>query len=124
VRNLIKITALWSLLIIASLLIGACGTENFVQGNGKITVIVKDSGGTLLANVKIDVHVDSPTGRIVDTWVTDATGTHDFQETVGSDYYFTFTDQTSPARFASPQNWPSKVTPLLTSTVTLSVALI
>jgi hypothetical protein len=125
-KNMIKTTTIWSLLVIACLLIGACGggTENFVQGNGKITVIAKDSGGTLLANVKIDVHVDSATGRIVDTSTTDATGTHDFQETVGSDYFFTFTDLTTPARFASPQNWPSRITPLLTATVTLNATLI
>jgi hypothetical protein len=117
---------MWSILIIACLLISSCGggTENFVQGNGKITVTVKASGGALLANVKIDVHVDSATGRIVDTWTTDATGTHDFQETVGSDYFFSFTDLTTPARFVSPQNWPSKVTPLLTDTVFLPVTLI
>lgn len=126
-KNLIKITTVCSLLIIACFLISACGsgTENFVQGNGKITVTVKNSSGTtLLSNVIIDVHVDSPTGRIVDTWTTDATGTHDFQETVGSDYFFTFTDKTTPARFASPQNWPTRVTPLLTSTVSLTVTLI
>ena len=124
-KKLIKITTIWSLLIIAGLLIGCGGgTENFVQGNGKITVIVKDIGGTLLANVKIDVHQDSATGKIVDTWTTDATGTHDFEETIGSDYFFTFTDLTTPARFASPQNWPSKVTPRLTETVSLTVNLI
>lgn len=123
-KNLIKTATICSLLIIACLLISACGTENFVQGNGKITVTVKNSGGTLLPNVKIDVHVDSATGRIVDTWTTDATGTHDFQETVGSNYFFTFTDLTTPARFTSPQNWPSQVTPLLTSTVFLTVTLI
>jgi hypothetical protein len=125
-KNLIKITAISSLLVIACLLISACGggTENFVQGNGKITVTAKNSVGTLLSNVKIEVHVDSATGRIVDTWTTDATGTHDFQETVGSDYFLTFTDLTTPARFTSPQNWPNKITPLLTDTVIVNATLI
>lgn len=125
-KNLIKIAVISSLLIIASLLISACGggTENFVQGNGKIDVTVKDNSGTLLSNVKIDVHVDSATGKIVDNWTTDATGTHDFQETVGSDYFLTFTDLNTPARFASPQNWPNKITPLLTATVFVNATLI
>jgi hypothetical protein len=126
-KNLIKLSVICSVLIIAGLLISSCGgsTENFVQGNGKITVTVENSTGTtLLANVKIDVHAGSAVGTIVDTWTTDATGTHDFQETVGSNYFFTFTDLTTPARFVSPQNWPSQVTPLLTSTVTLTVTLL
>jgi len=124
-KNLLKITTICSLVIIACFLISSCGggTENFVQGNGQITVTVKDTTGALLSNVKIEVHVDSATGRIVDTWTTDATGAHDFQETVGSDYYFTFTDLNTPVRFTSPQNWPSKVTPLLTATVFLPVTL-
>lgn len=125
-KNFVKIATVWSLFVIAGLLISSCGggTENFVQGNGKITVTVKDNGGALLANVKIDVHVDSATGKIVDSWVTDATGAHNFQETVGSDYYFTFTDQTTPARFVSPQNYPNKVTPQLTNTQTVNVTLL
>jgi hypothetical protein len=127
-KNLIKLSAICSVLIIAGLLICSCGgggsTENFVQGNGKITVTVKDNGGSLLSNVKIEVHADSAAGKIVDTWTTDATGTHDFQESVASSYFFTFTDLTVPARFASPQNWPSQITPSLTSTIPLSVTLI
>lgn len=124
-KNLIKITTICSLLFIACFLISACGdTENFVQGNGKVTVTVKDSSATLLlSNVKIEVHADSATGRIVDTQITDAAGAHDFQLTVGSDYFFTFTDLNTPPRFTSPVNWPAKVTPLLTDTVLLTVAL-
>ena len=127
-KSLLKTITVCSLIIVACFLISACGsggTENFVQGNGKITIIVENSTGTtLLANVKIDVHAGSASGTIVDTWTTDATGTHDFQETVGSDYFFTFTDLNAQARFVSPQNWPSQVTPLLTSTVTLTVTLL
>ncbi|MDD5285859.1 MAG: hypothetical protein PHD54_08365 [Desulfuromonadaceae bacterium] len=124
-KNLIKISSMLSLLIIACLLIGGCGNsaENFVQGNGKINVTVKDAGGTLLANVKIDVKVDSQTGRVVDTWTTDASGAHAFQETIGSDYYFTFTDVNSPVRFGT-QNYPNKVTPELTNPQTVNVTML
>ena len=127
-KNLIKSFAVCSVLIIAGLLISSCGsggTENFVQGNGQINVIVKNSTGTtLLPNVKIDVHTGSAAGTIVDTATSDVNGAHVFQETVGSNYFFTFTDLTTPARFTSPQNWPTQVTPLLTATVTLTVLLI
>jgi hypothetical protein len=126
-KNIIKITTMCSLLIIACFLISACGggAENFVQGNGQINVTVENSTGTtLLPNVKIDVHSGSPTGTIVDTATSDANGAHVFQETVGSNYFFTFTDLNTTARFTSPQNWPTQVTPLLTATVTLTVTLL
>jgi hypothetical protein len=124
-KNLIRKTTMWSVLIVFGLLIGACGggTENFVQGNGKIAVTVKNSAGTPLQNVQIDVFTDAARTHKVDTAVTDANGAHDFQETVGSDYFFTFTDLNTPARFTSPNNWPTKVTPLLTATVSLDVVL-
>ena len=127
-KNLIKLSAICSVLIITGLMISSCGsggTENFVQGNGQINVTVENSTGTtLLPNVKIDVHSGSPTGTIVDTATSDANGAHVFQETVGSNYFFTFTDLTTPARFTSPQNWPTQVTPSLTATVTLTVTLL
>jgi hypothetical protein len=127
-KNLIKLFAIGSVLIIAAFLISSCGsggTENFVQGNGQINVTAENSTGAIVfPNVRIDVHKGSPTGTIIDTAVSDVNGAHVFQETVGSDYYFTFTDLTTPARFASPQNWPTKVTPLLTATQNLTVQLI
>ena len=100
-------------------------SEAITQGHGQINVTVENSTGTaVLANVKIDVHTGSPTGTIVDTATSDANDVHVFQETFGSDYYFTFTDLTTPARFTSPQNWPTKVTPLLTATVTVTATLL
>lgn len=126
-KNLIKLFALCSVLIIAGLLISSCGsggTENFVQGNGQINVTAENSTGTaVFSNVRIDVHKGSLTGTIVDTAVSDVNGVHVFQETVGSDYYFTFTDLNTPARFTT-QTWPAKVTPLLTATVTLTATLL
>jgi hypothetical protein len=123
-KNLIKLTFVSSLLIIASLLLSACGgdAENFVQGNGKVTVTAQNSVGVKLANVKIEAHFDNPTGDIKETATTDVNGAHDFQLTVGSGYYFTFTDQNVPARFA-PYNDPTKITPELTNTKTLNTTL-
>jgi hypothetical protein len=126
-KKLIKITTMCTLLIFACFLISACGggAENFVQGNGQINVTVENSTGTtLLPNVRIDVHAGSPTGTIVDFATSDANGAHVFQETVGSNYFFTFTDLNTTARFTSPQNWPTQVTPQLTATVTLTVTLL
>ena len=57
-KNLIKITAISSLLIIACLLISACGgdAENFVQGNGQIDVTVTNSAtGLAFPGVQIEV---------------------------------------------------------------------
>jgi hypothetical protein len=124
-KNLIKITAISSLLIVACLLISACGggAENFVQGNGKIDVTVTNSATLPLSGVLIQVRTVSVTGNVVDTWTTDSTGKHSFQETIGTDYYFTFTDTLSPVRFA-PQNYNNNpVKPELTATITVNAVL-
>lgn len=115
-KNLIKITTICSLLIIACFLISACGgdAENFVQGNGQIDVTVKDTSGAFVSNVKIDVRKSGGTSIIQTVTTTPSSTTIIFQETVGSDYSFTFTDQAIPARFSTQT---ITVTPLLTATV-------
>jgi len=124
-KNIIKITIISSLLIFTCLLIGACGgsssgdAENFVQGNGQIDVTVKDGGGAFLSNVKIDVK-SSAGGTIIDTWTTDTSGKHSFQETIGSDYYFTF----SKSGYATQNYSNNPVKPQLTSTVKVDVTMV
>ena len=122
-NNLIKITAVSSLLIVACLLISACGggAENFVQGNGQIDVTVTNSATTLpLPGVLIQVRKSSVTGDTVDSWTTDSSGKHSFQETIGTDYYLTFS-----ATGYVPQGYVNNpVKPELTATKTVDVAMV
>jgi hypothetical protein len=113
-KNLLKITGIFSMLIVGCFLISACGGggENFVQGNGQVDATVKDTGGAFLANIRIDVK--NPAGGVVDTFTTTASGIHTFQETVGTTYTFTFTDVAVPVRFATIS---ITAAPLLTATV-------
>lgn len=123
-KNVLKITVISTLLLVASLLISACGgdTERFVQGQAKIDVTVKDTNGVLLSNVKIDVRETAGTaGTIVETFTTDNTGAKQFIVTVDSDYYFTFTDVIVPARYVTQTGL--KVTPQLTNTQNLNVVM-
>ena len=116
-KNLIKFVSISSLLILACFLISACGggdTENFVQGNGQFDVTVKDSNGLFVSNIRIDVTRSGQATILQSVTTTPATTTTIFQETIGSDYTFTFTDVTAPARYA-PQTITK--TPLLTATV-------
>jgi len=123
-KNVLKITAVSALLIVACLMISACGgdTERFVQGQAKINVTVKDTSGVSLANVKIDVRETAGTaGTIVETFTTDNTGAKQFIVTVDSDYYFTFTDTIVPARYVTQTGL--KVTPRLTDPQNLNVVM-
>jgi hypothetical protein len=116
-RNLVKIVTISSFLIIACFLISACGggAENFVQGNGQFDVTVKDSAGAFVSNIRIDVTKSGQTALASPSVTTiNTTTTTTFQETVGSDYSFTFTDVTVPARFATQT---ITKTPLVTATV-------
>ena len=122
-KNLIKITTVCSLLIAACFLISACGgdAENFVQGNGQIDVTVKDGSGAFVSNVKIEVRKPGGTTILQTVTTTPATTITTFQETVGSDYSFTFTDVTIPARYATQT---ITVRPLLTATVPINAVML
>jgi 5-hydroxyisourate hydrolase-like protein (transthyretin family) len=123
-KNLIKIAAISSLLIIACLLISACGdnAENFVQGNGQIDVVVTNSAtGLALPGVQIEVRKVSATDpTVVSRGTTDSSGKATFQETFATDYYFTFI-----ATGYTTQNYINNpVRPELTATRTVSVAMV
>jgi len=123
-KNLLKITAISSLLIVACLLISACGggdTENFVQGNGQIDVTVTSSvTGLALPDVQIEVRKVSATDpNVVRRGTTDAAGKATFQETIANDYYFTFI-----APGYTTQNYVNNpVRPMATSTITFNVVM-
>jgi 5-hydroxyisourate hydrolase-like protein (transthyretin family) len=123
-KNLIKIVTISSFLIIACFLISACGgdAENFVQGNGQIDVTVTDSStGLALPGVQVQVRKNSVTDpTVISSATTDANGKAVFQETVGSDYYFSF----AATGYTSQNYVNNPVTPLLTATITVNVAMV
>jgi len=122
-KNLLKITVISSLLIVACLLISACGddTENFVQGNGKIDVTVTNSAGLALPGVQIEIRKVSVTDpNIVSRGTTDSLGKATFQETIATDYYFTFI----AAGYATQNYVNNPVRPELTVTKTVNVVMV
>ncbi len=116
-RTLIKITTLWSLLIIAGLLSG-CGSgssERQARNQGEIAITVTDSSGAPLASVQVQVRTTAGTGTFDNVGTTDTTGNLIFTGDAGRDYYFTL----SKTGFATQTDILR--TPLLTSTVALNV---
>jgi len=116
-KNMLKITALCSLLIIVSLLIGGCGggTEQLARNQGDVAITVTNSGSTAISGVLVEVRQTQGTGAFTTVGTTSATGQLTFTGTAGTVYYFQLsksglTTQTDIAR-----------TPQLTSTVTLNV---
>ncbi|MBP1750299.1 MAG: hypothetical protein H6Q52_2838, partial [Deltaproteobacteria bacterium] len=63
-RNLIKITTIWSLLIIAGLLngCGSGGTEQVARNEGNIAITVTDGASAPLAGVLVQVRQTAGTG--------------------------------------------------------------
>ncbi|MCX6983563.1 MAG: hypothetical protein NT118_02270 [Lentisphaerae bacterium] len=126
-KNVIKITAISSLLIIACLMIGACGSggSQLTHGQGDFNFYVINSSSTLLSNVQIVVRESSATGTIIGSpYVTTADGHYYWVSPTGgvaNDYYFTFTDQNSPVRYA-PQTL--KETPDITLTQNVNVTMV
>ena len=124
-RNLIKTTTVCSLLIVACFLISACGsggTENFVQGKGKIVASATNSAtGLPLAGVQIQVRKNSVTDpTVISNGTTDSTGNATFEETIATDYFFSF----SATGFA-PQNYVNNpVQSALTTTKNITVAMV
>jgi len=122
-KNFLKITVISSLLIVACLLISACGddTENFVQGNGKIDVTVTNSAGLALPGVQIEVRKVSATDpNVVSRGTTDSSGKATFQETIATDYYFTFI----ATGYATQNYINNPVRPELTVTKTVNVVMV
>lgn len=123
-KNLIKITAVSAILVIACLLISACGgdAENFVQGNGQVDVTATNSvTGLALPDVQIEVRKVSVTDpNVVSRGTTDVAGKATFQETIATDYYFTFT----ATGYVSQNYINNPVRPELTATKTVNVAMV
>lgn len=91
-KSLIKIAAISSLLIIACLLIAACGgdTERAARNKGDVRIAVKDSSNNLpLAGVTVQVREDAGTGSLSTLGTTDADGHLTYTDTADHVYYFT-----------------------------------
>ena len=118
-KNLVKITTIWSLLISAGLLIGLCGgcTKKEVSNKGDITITVSDSSGAPLTGVLVQVRQTEGTGTFTDVGTTTASGQVTYTGTAGTDYFFTL----SKAGFTTQTD--IKRTPQSTSTVNLVVTL-
>jgi len=93
-KSILKITVISSLLIIGCLLIGACGSDNVVQGKGQLDITTTNSVTTLpLGSVAFQVSKTSG-GAYFDSGTTDATSGKVTWTgptgSIGSHYFFTF----------------------------------
>jgi hypothetical protein len=118
-KHRLKITTIWSLLIITCLVIGACGggTEQLARNQGDIAITVTDSTGAPLSGVQVQVRTTAGTGAFDNVGTTDAAGHLTFTGEAGKDYFFTL----SKAGFATQTDILR--TPQLTSTVALNVTM-
>ncbi|PKN16691.1 MAG: hypothetical protein CVU66_00070 [Deltaproteobacteria bacterium HGW-Deltaproteobacteria-23] len=106
-KNLIKITAVSSLLVIVCLLISACGgdTERAARNEGDVRIAVTDSSNNSpLAGVTVQVREDAGTGTLTNLGTTDADGHLTYTGTADHVYYFTLskTGYTTQTDIASP----------------------
>jgi hypothetical protein len=119
-KKLIKITTICSLLIIACLLISACGggTEQLARNQGDVLITVTNSSSVPLTGVTVQERQTAGTGAFTPLGSTNASGQLRFTGTAGTTYFFTI----SMAGFTTQTDLAS--TPQLTSTVNLNVVLL
>jgi hypothetical protein len=92
-KKLIKITTICSLLIIACLLISACGggTEQLARNQGDVVITVTNAiGGAPLSGVTVQERQTAGTGTLINIGSTNASGQLRFTGTAGTTYFFTF----------------------------------
>jgi len=103
-KNLIKIATVVSLLVIACLMISACGGDNAVQGKGELNITTTDSVTTNpVGGVTFQVSQTSG-GVYFDSGTTGADGKAIWTGpvgSIGSHYFFTFTK----AGYTAPQTY-------------------
>lgn len=106
-KSLLKISAISSILVIACLLIAACGgdSERAARNEGQVRYTVKDSSNTPLAGVTVQVREDAGTGTLTNLGTTDTDGHLTYTGTAGHVYYFTFSKPgyTTQTDIASPE---------------------
>ena len=120
-RNLIKITTIWSLLIIVGLLNGCGGSgdsEKLIKNQGDVDITVTDNSGAPLSGVLVQVRNSAGAGEFTNVGTTELSGKLTFTGDAGDDYFFTF----SKDGFITQTD--IQRTPLLTSSVELNVIMI
>lgn len=107
-KNLIKITALSAVLIIACFLITACGGdgERAARNDGDVRITVTDSSNNSpLAGVTVLVREDAGTGTLTNIGTTNVSGHLTYTGTADHIYYFTLskTGYATKTDIASPR---------------------